>query len=99
MKDALQRDMRKLALSGTDLHHLGEQFGSEIVRGEILRARKEIASEKEGEGQLTDMVDDNRFAEAAYDLGLEKDAPILKAMATENAIANLVSDDQRLALK
>lgn len=46
MKKNLESDIRKLALTGVDLHNVQETLGADLFKGEVLRARREIAQEK-----------------------------------------------------
>jgi len=94
----LAADIRRLALTGSDLHSLQEQFGADIVRGQIIDARQKINSDKDGHGMLTDLVDDEQFARA-YRAEEMKLNPLEKAKLAEHVRDNVINDQARLELQ
>jgi hypothetical protein len=46
-------------------------FGSDIVKAEVLNARKIIEEDKQGGKPLTDFIDDAQFADAEHELDVK----------------------------
>jgi hypothetical protein len=88
-------------LTGTDLHHLQEEIGADVVRAQVIGARKTIEEDKNG-GRLTDMIDDDKFAEEEQKIinkaKFGASDPIKQDQLIQELIAEKLSNPARLEL-
>jgi hypothetical protein len=58
LKKSLGDDIRRIAFTQTDIHHIQEVIGADIVKAQIINARKTLDEDKNGDKPILDLVND-----------------------------------------